>query len=295
MSKSHRGIEYEIDSTMRPSRYLGILGQIGYFFKAVVYGLLGYLCCKSGFGNVDSTPISTNGVFILLSKQPDHSGLVILSLTLCGLLSYSTYRITEGILGTGNIEKKSRLSNFFRFNLSPFVSSIMYITYAVYIISVLRHENDTEENSEEGFPNTWKGTRIGKAGLSLFFIAFVSASISQLIIVFQVRFKDEFKEDLNKWIYWIMVLTGEVGFFARSIVFALVAYAFVAFLVNDPPANVSNYLALGFQTLQHTNVERILLGILGVLLVIYSLFLLISIYARRFPTQIISRQQDSPV
>jgi hypothetical protein len=78
---------------------------------------------------------------IFLVETPRHRLLlnvsVCLSVVAPGLGLYATWRFWEAITGEGYDQYFSKLKNFFKFRLSPFVSGCVYSLYLGFIIYLI--------------------------------------------------------------------------------------------------------------------------------------------------------------
>ena len=83
--------------------------------------------------------------------------------------------------------------------LSPFVSGGVYVAYDVLIITTIPRDADEERNSlrNSKWPNNWRGSGIGKAGLVVVGIAFIAATIVQMEQFFTKSFHNTIKENFK--------------------------------------------------------------------------------------------------
>ena len=86
------------------------------------------------------------------------------------------------------------------YRLSPFVSGGVYVAYDVLIITTIPRDADEERNSlrNSRWPNNWRGSKIGRAGLVVVGIAFIAATIVQLEQFVTKSFHNTIKEKFWK-------------------------------------------------------------------------------------------------
>lgn len=263
-------------------KILKLFGIIGYIGKFVFYTILSILCIKSSVNMNDDFELSPNGVFSFILLYGQRYKDLFSYMMFFGMISYSIWRFLETFQKIKSEIKIGRISKFFRFRLSPFVSGIMYIVYSVYIIKTLQRIV-----KEDNYIEQWKTSILGLIGLGFLGLGFISASISQFAIVLQMRFLQEFcLMEMNVYLIIIIVITGTIGFLGRAILFALISTGLIQIIFLNITTNNSNYYYIGFHLLQSTDLGRLYLTLLGTCLLLYSIFLFISIFKRDFPTKI---------
>ena len=273
---------------------IAFLGKLGFTTKGLMYGLIGGLACKSAFDH-RSRNDSPQGVFILIGSEPGGRGIVYLILVLTGLLFYVAWRLAEGLTGQGYDRTFSRKKNFFKYRVSPLVSGLVYLSYAYYVIQLLRRPRtprySTTSSAGSGgcFPLCWRQTAIGTVGLVVIAIAFTAATITQLIPAVKVDFLNEMnKEKLqrNKAIRVVFTTTGRLGFFGRALLFLAVAYFFWRVVVGGDPALNPEHATVSqaLNSFASASYAPYFLFIIGALLLLYAVYALSCVYFRVFPT-----------
>lgn len=76
----------------------------------------------------------------------------------------------------------SEVQEGFPCRLSPIVSGAVYVAYDVLVIEVIPRDGDEQRKylSSKNWPNSWRGSVIGRIGLSFIGIAFIAAVLVQL-------------------------------------------------------------------------------------------------------------------
>lgn len=275
-------------------------GKVGFIVKGLIYGFIGYLCLVSVFShsNVNESP---QGVFIFISSSPNGFSHIALIALLCGLIFYAIWRVWEGISGQGYTPQFSRWKNFFRYRLSPLASALVYGLYAVYVITIFTSPkvaptDTTRPTDATCFPNCWKQTVVGTIGIALLAIAFTIAVFTQLILSLTKNFHAEMKRDFfekrDKWyparkiIKFLFYGAGHVGFAARALLFALVAYFFWRVLLGTPPLlnESTSMVGQAVNIIQNSVYGLVTVSLLGIGLLIYGFFALLCVIFRVFPT-----------
>lgn len=282
-----------------------IIGKIGFFTKALIYATIGGLTVDSALSSKVHNE-SPQGVFILLGSMPNGTGIILLILLLVGVTIYATWRFWEGLYGQGYDPRFSRKKNFFRYRVSPLVSGLVYVLYAIYIIylfTVDRPEpgSSVQQETSSCFPICWRYSTIGNIGLALLAISFTIATITQLIPALTGNFKNEM--DFNKFkgksrtFVYIFFPCGHIGFFGRALLFFLICYLFWKILLGDDinldPAHST--VSQAINSIKDTVWGRIIMATLGISLLVYSLFALMCIVYKIFPTPPPSQNTSLPI
>eukprot|EP00882_Tetradesmus_deserticola_P000224 GHRQ01000251.1.p1 GENE.GHRQ01000251.1~~GHRQ01000251.1.p1 ORF type:complete len:491 (+),score=179.67 GHRQ01000251.1:108-1580(+) len=293
-------------STFR-RKALAWVGRIGWLGKAVVYAMIGGLACQAAMGQdppkqeavstKDQVNASPQGAFVLLGTTPGGTDLALLLVMMLALVCYITWRFSEAILGQGYDREFSSKKNFFKFRVSPFVSGAVYCSYLVFIIQLL-HDEVTDAPpapAAETWPATWRHSSLGKAGLALLGLAFLIATCIQLQGVLSKQWHKDYREDGPKWIMRIIFTIGHFGFAGRGAAFLAMAIMFFKDVADADEVNhTSTMVADALQQLQANRGLRAVLMIIGLLLIMYGTFAVLSSWARQFPTRAPSRHRVVP-
>ncbi|KAI9299088.1 hypothetical protein K502DRAFT_338960 [Neoconidiobolus thromboides FSU 785] len=281
--------------TKRKHRWIvTLLGRIGFTAKGVIYSILGGLCCASALD--EPTPEGTGSnespqaVFILLAGA-QQIGIPLLVVMSVGLLFYSTWRFWEAATGQGSDKTFSRKKNFFKYRLSPFVSGAVYLSYLSYIIQVMvklhiYHKNNQEvSTSDNCFPNCWNTTPYGRAGIIIIGIAFLIATITQLIPAFSTTFHKDLKVHLYpNYIKYTVLTLGHIGFLGRAGVFLMVAI--LMFKASSDDIDVGKYtVGAALDQLRANRGTKAILFIIGLFLVFFGAFAILNVKFKYFPTR----------
>ncbi|KAF6251191.1 hypothetical protein COO60DRAFT_1562294 [Scenedesmus sp. NREL 46B-D3] len=296
-------------STFR-RKALAWVGRIGWLGKAVVYAMIGGLACRAGAGSEEALPRKQTwgprtrstrrrrwGAFVLLGTAPGGGDVAMLLVMMVALVCYITWRFSEALLGQGYDAGFSNKKNFFKFRVSPFVSGAVYCSYLVFIVELLHKEvtDAPPSPAKETWPATWRHTSLGKAGLTLLGIAFLIATCIQLQGVFSKQWHKDYRENAPRWLMRIIFTIGHFGFAGRGAAFLAMAIMFFKDVSDADDVNhTSSMVANALQQLEANRGLRAVLIIIGVLLIMYGTFAVLSSWGRQFPTRAPSRQRVVP-
>jgi uncharacterized protein DUF1206 len=264
-------------------RFLRFAGAAGFFAKGFIYFFIGLLILLSAAGeNEDESP---QGVFKMIASLPSAAGTAILSILLVGLLAYAVWRLYEAFTGLGSTANEKAATRFFRHRLSPFISACVYLSYAAFCIRLLF----AISSNPVCFPACWRDTTAGTVLLALLGLAFAIAMVTQLIPALTGSFvKDMRRDRLRKSpkLGKIFLIMGRIGFLGRAALFAALSALFWAYVfwprsVSGGGSTISNALDI----LTGSTAGRAVLGLIGVLLIIYGLFAALNSYYKRFDTR----------
>ncbi|WIA33283.1 hypothetical protein OEZ86_006424 [Tetradesmus obliquus] len=289
-------------------RALAWLGRIGWLGKAVVYAMIGGLACQSAavgqgpepeasVGTKSQVTASPQGAFVLLGTTPGGAGIAVLLVMMVALLCYIAWRFGEAFLGQGYDRSFSSKKNFFKFRVSPFVSGAVYCSYLVFILQLLHTEvtHAPPSPAQETWPATWRHSSLGKAGLALLGLAFLIATCIQLQGVLSKQWHKDYRDDAPRWLMRTIFTIGHFGFAGRGAAFLAMAIMFFKDVADADDVNhTSSMVANALQQLQANRGLRAVLMIIGILLVAYGAFAVLSSWARVFPTQAPSRSRVVP-
>lgn len=189
----------------------------------------------------------------------------------------------------------SNKANFFRYRLSPFVSGCVYAVYSYYIFEILIQASEEEQQQKaasDSFPQSWDATALGRAGLGLLGIAFIIATITQVMNAITGNFAPDMRP-MSKWEMRILMLLGRIGFAGRALTFGTLSGLFWDTLANPHQDNASgrqNMVAKAISKLADSGGGRFFMMLLGIMLVIYAVFAVANAYYKLFPTPPPSRQ-----
>ncbi|KAJ3033580.1 hypothetical protein HK097_004793 [Rhizophlyctis rosea] len=264
-------------------------GKLGFFAKALVYGLIGGMAIHVAKGGEED--ISPQGSFLILGNNGVIGIPVLIIMAVC-LVMYALWRFSEAATGQGSDATFSKTKNIFKYRVSPAVSGLVYIAYTYYVIRTIftpreeRAPSGGSQTTQSKFPDSWsKQGGWGKFGVAFIGFTFLIATLTQLIVFFTGSFKqDLYKKKLrNKWFRWFVFTIGHIGFFARGMVFLLVAIMMFRSL-TVPTGSNSTVTDKATEILLEETWGKVLLILLGVGLLLYSLFALLNIHLKIFPT-----------
>lgn len=277
------------------------VGRLGWVGKGIVYAIIGGLCIHSAHdADSSETPqgasVSPQGAFILLAANPVGAPLLII-LAAC-LAAYIVWRFAEAATGQGYDAEYSRAKNFFRFRLSPFVSGIVYCAYLVFILSILAkmaQGQDFEGSDNSDFTTSWRQSGVGKFGLCILGIAFLAAFLVQLDWVVRGQWHTDYRSDMPRWAKHCVFAAGHLGCLGRGAVFLAVSVLFFkevanTYQPNTPGGQQETTIANALSQLRGNDAMRGVLWVMGLLLIVYGGFAVVSSWARVFPTPPPSRR-----
>ncbi|KAI9030694.1 hypothetical protein CLU79DRAFT_802342 [Phycomyces nitens] len=283
---------YEGGVRTRHAKFVTWLGRFGFVAKAIVYGIIGVLTCTNATGawtpNGSQGNESPQGAFLLLGGIPA-VGRPILVIMAIGLITYIVWRFWEAITGQGQDIKMGKKGNFFRYRLSPFVSGCVYAAYTYYVIQMIYQTAEEQQAtaSSKEFPASWTGSIIGKIGIGVLGVAFIIATITQLVNAITGNFIRDLKTSeptARRWEAIIVHTAGRIGFMARAAVFCTMSGFFWDSLAKRNESGRQNMTAAALSKLAENKAGRAFMIVLGIGLVIYALFAISNVHYKYFPT-----------
>ncbi|TPX62062.1 hypothetical protein PhCBS80983_g00614 [Powellomyces hirtus] len=266
-------------------RLEGRIGRIGFGAKGVIYGMVGGMTCASANRlNGASWNESPQGAFILLGGF-DASGTMLVIMLLC-LSCYIIWRIWEAWTMQGADAALSDGKNFFSYRFSPAVSAGVYMAYAFYILRILIVKNVKGESSG-CYPNCWRSSVAGRAGLVLFGIAFTIACLTQLQNAFTKKWHYEIKWERCRFKAeeWMILFTGHIGFLGRACSFMFIAALMFKALGKDEVKQGGNIFANGLNQLLDADLGGVIaMMAIGLMLTFYGFYCVTLMHYRHFPT-----------
>ncbi|KAI7864036.1 hypothetical protein BDF14DRAFT_1838198 [Spinellus fusiger] len=268
------------------------LGRTGFIAKGIVYGSISVLTCTNVTGawtpNGSQNNESPQGAFLLLGGIPA-IGRPILVIMAIGLITYIVWRFWEAITGQGQDASLGKKANLFRSRLSPFVSGCVYSAYTYYVIQMIYQTNEQQQAtaSSKEFPASWTVSAIGRTGIALLGIAFLIATLTQLVNAATGNFIKDLKTsspEARRWEALIVHTAGRIGFIARAAVFCTMSGFFWDSLAKRNESGRQNMIAAALSKLAATQGGRFFMMLLGIGLVIYALFAISNAHYKYFPT-----------
>ncbi|KAI9011849.1 hypothetical protein CLU79DRAFT_771599 [Phycomyces nitens] len=273
-------------------KILTFVGRCGFIAKGVVYGIIGVLSCTNVTGawtpNGSQNNESPQGAFLLLGGIP-YVGRPILVILAIGLLTYIIWRFWEAITSQGADAKMSKPANFFRYRLSPFVSGCVYVAYTYYVIRMIYEtpEEQQQMTSSKSFPGSWTDSALGKAGISILGIAFMIATITQIVNSATGNFRRDLctsEPDSRQWEAAIVNTAGRIGFAGRAAVFGTLSGFFWDSIAKRNESGANNVIGAAMSKLATSSGGQFFLMLTGISLVIYGVFSISNAYYKYFPT-----------
>ncbi|KAI9095576.1 hypothetical protein DFS34DRAFT_626466 [Phlyctochytrium arcticum] len=260
-----------------------VIGRVGFGAKGLVYGFIGGMTCASASRlhedeNLEQSP---KGAFLLIGTFPAGTGLLVI--LLLALWCYAIWRFWEALTFQGRDRTFSKFKNFFSFRLAPFVSGGVYSAYSYYILQILIARLRSSEPS--CYPNCWRDNALGRAGLVLLGVAFSIATLTQLqnALTKKWHFEIDWKKCQSKYVKWLLLVTGHIGYLGRAGIFVFVAVLMFKALAR-PVRQSGDAISDGLMQLLSTKLGTICMMIIGILVTFYGFFALICSYFRHFPT-----------
>jgi uncharacterized membrane protein YiaA len=184
------------------------LARAGYFARAIVYGLLGYLALTSGAA-ADEGP---NAAFDMLEDIP--AGEVVLALLAIGLVAYGLYKFATAALDLdGKGAKAAGIAK--RVGMAFGALAYLFMAFAAYRILTGSKAggNRSRETAETVLQMPLGDLLLGAVGLG-----FILAAALQLRSAWNRHFMRMIDPDAPRFTCTI----GRIGLAARSIVFGIV-------------------------------------------------------------------------
>ncbi|KAJ3176532.1 hypothetical protein HDU87_005226 [Geranomyces variabilis] len=292
-SEVHRDGEVGIDKEQKTK--VKIVGRVGFAAKSVIYGVLGALFIRTATGgSEDSSP---QGVFVVVGDN--NVGVPLLVIMAVSLVFYVMWRWAEAFTGQGSDASFSKKKNFFKYRVSPFVSGAVYAAYTYYVVRTIftnrdqRRASTGSQTTHSTFPDNVTSSGIaGKIAVGFLGLLFVVAAGIQWQVTYKAFFIRELYANklrnpyVRNTVHWL----GRIGFAARGFLFLLVAVLLFRSIdtrdsdsaeINDPNHSITGKAV---STLANHGWGKVILIIIGVGLLIYSVFAMLNVYYKIFPT-----------
>ncbi|BAO56645.1 DUF1206 domain-containing protein [Nonlabens marinus] len=250
--------------------------RVGIATKGLIYVILGGLTAFAAFSSQESITAS-NGALKYIAGQS--FGQILLIITTIGIIAYVMWRLYLAFQNPENRSDSDTKSAVKR--LGYFFSAISYALLAYTAIEILLN-NSTGGSGKQ----SWISTILDQSwGVYLiYFIALVllGKALYELYRAYSGKFKSKIQNaELDRKAQSFLIKAGKVGFTARSIVFAIIAYTFFR-AASATNAQMAGGTKMAFAFLQEQG-GQILLAVIAFGLALYGVYLLASSRYRNIP------------
>lgn len=251
--------------------------SLGFFTKGMVYVLLGILTFMAAF-DLGGDISSRNNVIKFLLELP--FGKALVGVTSIGLFAYSFWRFYEMLMNPrSNGDEENIKSGFKRVRF--FYSGVLYgfiaYSFARPLISVLSGNGATEPDQDSNGDEKaalWELLSMdwGKALLWIVAAIIAGQAIQQFILAYSAKFMkkiDSYPSIKNE--YDVIKKSGRIGYFARGVVFGILAF-FIVQVILQHNANEYKGTEGALQFLLSFSYGPVLLGAVAFGLTGYGVF-----------------------
>lgn len=244
------------------------LARFGIGTKGFVYCLLGGLTTMAAFNLGGGNKSGSSGSLEFLSKST--TGNIVLVITIIGLVGYVFWRMYQTFMDT---EDQGSDAKGVMKRVGYFISGVLYSFLIFTGFKILMNSSDSG-GGKESMTETILSKPFGQILVGALALGILINAGYQIYRVYSGKYRKKIKEaGLDKKIVNLLVVTGTIGYTARGIVFAV-----IAFLFYKAASNMSSSSAGGtedaFKFLQDS-FGTIVMGIIALGLVAYGVFMII--------------------
>lgn len=158
----------------------------------------------------------------------------------------------------------------------------MYTTYVVFLGELI---SEVREDETACWPGCWRDSELGRAFIGLLGIAFLIASITQIVPALIGNFRLDLipAKKLHPAERVLLNVTGRVGCLGRAAAFMMIAVLMFRAL-HEPLNTDSDPIADALRLLQTSQGGKAFLAMTGVGLIVYGVYCVLSMHYRVFPT-----------
>ncbi len=255
--------------TGSPSAWYRRTAKIGLSAKGVVYCLSGLIALMAAlnFGDNSATDAGKGGVFSFIEDQP--FGKWLLVVVALGLACYTLWRWVQAFKDTEHKgdDKKGMAKRF-----SYFFSGLVYAGLAVYCIRFLLGTASKNSNEEQGWVAELLGKPYGQWLVGIVAAIMIGIGIYQLFRAVSGKYKKYVRGALHRDAAPWVTKVGIAGYIARGIVWLIIGWLFIKAALHADAKEAGGSDA-AFQWLQEASYGSLLLGIIGIGLICYGVFM----------------------
>jgi len=258
------------------SPWIERLARLGYAAHGVVYLVIGVLAAQAAIG-VGGQPTGTKGALQTILRQPFGQGL--LSLVALGLIGYSVWRFVQALKDP---EHEGRAAVGLGKRFGYFISGVIHASLSIAAIGMVTRAAWGGSGEEaKGWTARLMSLPWGIWVVGIIGVSILGVGLHQLYRAWRVQLDKELalshlSGGAREW----TVRFGRFGLAARGVVFAIIGISLIVAAVQADPHEVRG-LADALQTLRDSSYGPGLLGGVGLGLVAYGLYQLVTARYRR--------------
>jgi hypothetical protein len=250
------------------------LARFGIFTKGVVYAIIGILTAMAAF-NMGGKKSSSSGALQFLAQQS--YGKVLLGITVLGLLAYVFWRFYQAFADHENAGNNSR---GIAQRLGYFISGLIYGFIAYSAIKIILNAGSSGSGGKKDMISTVLEKDYGQIAIGILGLILAGNAIFQFYLAYSGKFREKLKESgLNSTKKKILLRFGKIGFTARGIVAAIIAYLLLKAAWQANATDAGGKIE-AFQFLQN-QFGAIVLGVVALGLVSYAIFMFLQARYRK--------------
>lgn len=239
------------------------LARIGMAAKGVVYLLIGILTALAAFGEGGSKS-GKDGILRFLAEQS--YGKILLILLGIGLLGYTFYRFYQASANLKNYDDDFK--GYFKRG-AYFVSGLLYGFLAFSALKMAIGGSSSDSSTVSKILNSDNGDIYA----FVIAIALLGKAIYEFYVAYSGKYKEEIEHtDIDSDAKSLLTKSGKMGFTARGIVLALMAYLFFKAGTGNTSGDINRTDA--FSLIQQ-EFGSVVLGLVALGLALYGVFMLI--------------------
>ncbi|HEA30487.1 MAG TPA: DUF1206 domain-containing protein [Leeuwenhoekiella sp.] len=249
------------------------LARFGIFTKAVVYAIIGILTAMAAF-NLGGKKSGSTGALNFLAQQS--YGKVLLGVTVLGLLAYVFWRFYQTFADHENAGDDSQ---GIAQRLGYFSSGLIYGFIAYSAVKIMVNAG-SGSGGEKDIISTLLQEKYGQLLVGVIGLILAGKAIYQFYRAYSGKFREKLEESgLDDTKQKILLRSGRIGFTARGIVAAIIAYLLIkaAWSSNAQDAGGKTQ---AFEFMQN-QFGTIIMGVVALGLVAYAVFMFLQARYRK--------------
>ncbi len=258
-----------------PAGWLTILARLGFAARGLVYLLVGIFALDAALNG--GRPSDNQGVMGTMADAP--VGRVLLLLCALGFAGYAFWRLAEAALDP-ELRRQNMKGRLERVGYA--LSGLIHIGLAVAAVKLAMRQQPSPNGSPgDQTAQSWSAWLLdqpaGPALLIVVGIGLLATAAAQAVKAYKASF-DELSGDVPapRQVRWM----GRVGYAARALVFAMMAWFLVNVVVQHDP-NEAGGIGAALRQLREQEHGALLLLIVAIGLALFGLFSLVEARYRR--------------
>ena len=250
------------------------LARFGIFTKGVVYAIIGILTAMAAF-NMGGKKSDSSGALHFLAQQS--YGKILLGITVLGLLAYVFWRFYQTFADHENAGNDSK---GIAQRLGYFVSGLIYGFIAYSAIKIMLDAGSSSSGGKRDMISKVLEKEYGQILVGVLGLILAGNAVFQFYMAYSGKFREKLEESgLDSTKQKILLRFGRIGFTARGIVGAIIAYLLLK-SAWQASATDAGGKTQAFQFLEN-QFGAIVLGVVALGLVSYAIFMFIQARYRK--------------